>query len=299
MNSFDDLLNNAPAEGQQRSQLSKEEYAAMKQAGREELYALSDQTALEVAGDGGKFQQYIDTQAKHGRSAVNTLLIMAQETQLPNGSATRVNDYDGWKDQGAYVKKNPISISILDGHEYTKEDGTPGVGYDRIKVYDISQVDTRRMKFTPPPSYDDRQLLRALVNSSTMKITGAAELPGDLGAMTNPETGEISVRKGMEFADTFRSLSMELAAAALENSNFVQTDPQFSAYCASYLLCKKYGVDTRGFNFTDAPSVFDGLDAQGIKGQLQQMRDAAGDISAPMAKQLDAAQRAAKSQEAR
>ena len=120
MNNYDDLLSNAPAGEQQHRQLTQEEkaeYGAKKQGEREELYALSDATALEVSGDGGKFKQYLDMQAKVGRSAVNTLLIMAQ---MPE--ATRVADYDTWKDLGGYVKRNPVPIYILDAHDYTKDD---------------------------------------------------------------------------------------------------------------------------------------------------------------------------------
>ncbi len=48
MNNYDDLLNNAPAEPQS-GQLSKEEYADKKRAEREEVFDLSDGTALEVS----------------------------------------------------------------------------------------------------------------------------------------------------------------------------------------------------------------------------------------------------------
>ena len=78
-----------------------------------------------------------------------------------------------------------------------------------------------------------------------------------------------------------------------------QTAPEFSAYCASYLLCKKYGVDTRPFSFDSAPGVFDGMDAQKIKGELAQIRNVAEDISGRMARQLEAQQRAARNQDAR
>ena len=97
-----------------------------------------------------------------------------------------------------------------------------------------------------------------------MKISGADELPDDLGAMTDPDTGEITVRKGMEFADTFRSLAQELAY--IETSGSI--DPQFTAYCASYSLCKKYGVDTKGFNFDNVPDMLNDTDPQTIRTEL-------------------------------
>jgi hypothetical protein len=117
--------------------------------------------------------------------------------------------------------------------------------------------------------------------------------------MTNPETGEINVRKGMQFSDSFRSVAQELAAADLTTGPDTQADPTFSAYCASYILCKKYGADTKAFSFDDAPGVFESMDAQGIKGELTQIRDVVEDINGRMAKQLDAVSKAAKNNEAR
>lgn len=50
MDNFDDLLNNSPAAEQSGEQLSKEDYAAKKKSERDEVFELSDNTALEVAG---------------------------------------------------------------------------------------------------------------------------------------------------------------------------------------------------------------------------------------------------------
>jgi hypothetical protein len=294
MSNYDDLLSNAPANGQ-NGQLSKEDYAAKKKAEREDVFALADNTALGIAGDGGRFQQYLDVQSTFDRySAVNTLLILAQKPE-----STRLGDFEHWKEKGGFVKPGQTGIAILEPQEYAKEDGTPGIGYNIKKVFDISQIDARKVKTTPSPKYDNRQLLKALIHKAPVKIIGVDDLQGGLGAMTNPDTGEIHVRKGMGFADTFRSIALELSIAELTSGPKPQADTLFSAFCASYLLCKKYGVDTQGFNFGDAPAVFEGFDAQEIKGELSQIRDATFDISGRMAKQLDLAQKAVRPQEAR
>jgi hypothetical protein len=296
MENYDDVLNNAPAEKSGAPQLSKEEYAAKKKGEREDAFALSDQTALEVSADGGKFEQFLDLQGRLDRySAVNALLVFAK-----NPNATRIGDFDYWKGKGCSVRPGQTAgISILEPHAYTKDNGTPGTGYNVKKVFDISQVDTRKLRATPPPKYSERQLLSAFVANAPMKITGADELPGDLGAMTDPETGEISVRKGMNFSDTFRSLTQELAAADLTTGPDTQADPQFSAYAASYLLCKKYGVETERFSFNDAPGVFEGMDAQEVKGELSQIRNVAEDISGRVSRQLETQNKAAKNNDAR
>lgn len=298
MANYDDLLSNASAEEQSAPQLSKEEYAEKKKAEREELFELSDQTAIVVSADGGKFQSYLDLQAHFDRySAVNALLIFAQQDKLPAHTAARLGDFDYWEKQNAFVKEKSV-ISILEPQVYTKEDGTPGTGYNAKKVFDISQVDSRKLKIAPQPSYTERQLLSALISKAPMKIMGVGELQGDRGAATNVD-GEILVRRGMEFSDTFRAVACEMAGSELATDPELSPEQEFSAYAATYLLCKKYGADVQGFSFEDAPGVFDGMGAQEIKGQLSQIRDTAENISSRMARQLEAQQRAAKSQEAR
>ena len=297
-NNFDDLLNNSSSTEQQQNgqAFSKEEYAARKKDEREELYSRLDNTAMTVAADPTAFRQYLDLQSKLGRyTAVNTLLVLSK-----NPEAERLGDLKYWRGQKVFIKKdelkNPIQI-LEPGDQYRREDGKIGTYYNIKQVYDISQAER---KILPPaqPKFTERQLLQALIAKAPMKITGVTELPEGGGAYTDPDTGEIQVLKGMEFSDTFRSVSNELChAEAVRSDN--ATDPQFTAYCASYILCKKYGVDTKDYQFDSAKYMFTDMDAQAVKGELSQIRDAADAISGRMAKQLDAVQKAAKVQEAR
>jgi len=294
MANFDDLLNNTPAEESGAPQLSSEEYAAKKKAEREEVFELSDQTAMGVSADGGAFQSFLDLQGRLDRySAVNALLVFAQ-----NKDASRLGSFDYWKRQNCSVRPGQTAISILEPHEYAKEDGSPGTGYNVKKVFDISQVDTRKLRTAPSPNYTERQILGALISKYPMRIIGVDELPGDRGAMTN-EDGDILVRKGMEFSDTFRSVAYEMAGAELATDPELSPEQEFSAYSATYLLCKKYGADMREFDFDKVSDVFDGMEAQDVKGELSQIRDAFENISGRMARQLETQNRAAKSQEAR
>ena len=296
MSSYDDILNNTPDEAQAGAQFSKEEYAARKRAERDALYVLSDDTAQGVANDGGKFRQYLNLQSRFERySAVNVLLILAQ-----NPNATRLESFDYWKDKGASVKTGQTGISVLEAHEYTKEDGSPGIGYNAKKVFDASQIDMRKMKPEPaPPTYSDRQLLSALIHRAPVKITGVDVLPGDAATATNTENGEISVRRGMSFADNFRCLSRELAAAQIRDNPDTRIDPGFAAHCVSYILCKKYGVDEKQDDFKEAPDAFRYLDAQEMKSELSQIRDIFSDINYRMVRQLESLQKPVKNQEAR
>lgn len=295
MLNYDDMLDNTPSE-EQDNPLSKEAYVAKKQTERETVFALSDNTALEVVGGGEVFGQYLDVQSRFSRySAVNVLLILAQSPQ-----ATRLADFNHWKTLGCFVKPGQSAISILEPHKYTKEDGSIGTGYNIKKVFDISQVNGQKVKAPTPSNYTERQLLSALISKAPMKITGVDELPDNLGAMTNPTTGGISVLKGMKFADTFKSLAQELGYYEADaDRDKIPVNPSFIGYCAAYVLCKKHGVDTQTFDFAKAPDVFHNLTPQGIKTQLSIIRDAVDSISERMAKHLEAVQKTAKAQESR
>ena len=297
MNDFDDLLNNTPAPAQemQRGQLSKEDYAAKKQAEREALYQLVDDTAQYAVSCDDTFRLFLDVQAQFSRySAVNSLLIMAQ---MPE--ATRLGGFDYWKARGGFIRSGQTGIAILEpGKEYEKEDGSTGVSYNIKKVFDASQVDTRKMQLTPPPQYDNRQLLKALINKCPMRIRGVDELPNNTGATTTHE-GDILVRKGLEFADTFRSIAYEMAQAELTTRLEISPNYAFAAYAATYILCAKYGVDTSDFDFASVDSVFAGMDAQEIKAELSQIHFAVDEITGRMAQNLQSEQRTEHSQEAR
>ena len=297
MNNFDDIFSSAPEQAQNgNQQLSKDAYAAMKRTERDDLFALSNDTASDVANDGGKFRQYMDVQSQFDRySAVNSLLILAQKPE-----ATRLGNFDHWKNKNASIKTGESGISILEPHEYPKEDGTLGVGYNVKKVFDISQVHTQRMKPEPtPPTYTDRQVLVALAHKPPVPIKSVDGLAGSAGAQTNPDTGEISVRSGLDFSDAFRSVSKELAGAELNRKDETRIDKDFKAYCVSYLLCKKHGVDTSNYDFSEVGKVFEYLDTQEMKGEFQSIRDTFADISGRMNKQLESMQKSARNNEAR
>ncbi len=286
MNSFDDIFEgHIPQRGQTNQPFDKEAWAEKKQAERQSVYDLADTTAVSVSADGSKFQAYLDVQTRFSRySATNVLLILAQKPE-----ATQLKGFDGWKEAGASIKRQQKGISILEpGEEYERADGSIGTSYNVKRVFDISQT-TSRAKVQPAISVDDRLLLKALISRSPVPMQTADDLPNHMGALYDHDQQVIFVHRGMDAADIFRSVSKELAHAEIAGmeKEYTRESAAFAAYSVSYMLCKEYGIDVGGYDFSRLPDSFRESDAQGVRAALSEIRDAAVNISGRMTRALE------------
>ena len=266
----------APAETQ-TAPFSKEEYAAEKNAEREAVYDLANKTTQEVATNGQTFKNYLSTLSRFELySATNTLLIFAQR---PN--ATRLRDYDTWKEAGTPVWSNQFNngVSILKRQDYRNDDGSFGYNWNVKKLYDVSQT-----KANPEPSKTPaiKALCQALVKSSKAKIQLVDELSGDakgtLGAQYLPGAEKIEIVKGLDGQSIFRCLSQEVACANNEGIS------NFTAYAASFALCEKYGIDTEGYDFSKAPEYFSTFEDKEVRREIGAVRDTVADIASSINK---------------
>lgn len=284
MNHYDDLFQ----QGQDTSQnqpFDKDAWAKAKQEQREAVYTMIDDTTKTVSRDGAAFQNYLDVQSRFLRYSVsNALLILAQKPE-----ATRIADFDTWKEHGAYIRKNEKGLYIIEpGDEYTREDGSTGVSYNPKKVFDVSQTGNER-KNVVPAYPDDRMRVKALTDHAPVPIHINDNLPGGVNAMYQPDTREIQIRRGMSAGDIFRALSQELAHAEMDkgDGNYIRSEHGFHAYCTSYMLCKRYGVDTAGyFHFDGTPQMLETKEPQEVRAELSDIRNAANEISGRMNKLL-------------
>lgn len=242
MNNFDDIFvdqkTGETANNKDFVPFNKDEWAARKQQERADAYALIDRAAEDAAKDGGVFQGYLDVQSRFDRYSVGNALLIT--IQMPE--ATRLADYNGWKDNNVYVKKGATGITILEpGDEYTREDGSVGVWYNAKKVFDISQTNSRQQA-APAVSHDPRLLLKALINNAPCKISISENLPENVYAAYQPQDKVILIRQGMDAPDIFRALSQELAHAHMDRGEYNRADCAFTAYCVSYMLCKRNSI---------------------------------------------------------
>ncbi|KUO73197.1 MAG: hypothetical protein APF77_13125 [Clostridia bacterium BRH_c25] len=286
MSSFDDLFRQENEQSSSRNDQSfdKEAWKQQKQEQRETVYAMIDDTALTVAQDGVIFQKYLDVQSRFDRySVANALLILAQKPD-----ATRIADFDTWKEQGAYIRKKESGFYILEpDEEYERDDGSVGISYNPKKMFDISQTGNSRKRETPTYP-DDRIRIKALMNHSPVPIRISDSLQEGTNALYHPKAREIQIRKGMDASNIFSALSQERVHAEMDkgDGSYNRAAYAFHAYCVSYMLCKQYGVDTNGYHFDRAPQVLRAMDTQEIRAELSVIREAAGEISGRMNRML-------------
>lgn len=295
MSNYDDIFNAKPRQEETKSfsSFNKDEWAAAKKQEREQAYALIDETAEAMTTDGEILRSYLDVQSRFDRYSVGNALLIA--AQMPE--ANRLGSFDDWKKNNIYIKKGETGIIILEpGEEFTREDGSIGVSYNSKKVFDVSQT-TSKQRPSAQVSIDPRLLLQALIHNAPCEIKISDQLPNGFAAAYVPEEKVIHIRQGMDAPDIFRSLSQELAHAHLDKGNYKRGDCAFTAYCASYMLCRRYGISTDQFRFDRVPESLRGMDAKTIRAELGRIRDVSNDISASMSRVLEPQQRSQKNRD--
>lgn len=261
---------------------NKEEWAAQKQAQRQEAYELIDATCSQMMSDGGAFQQYLDVQGRFDRYSVNNAILVS--AQMPE--ATQLRDYSSWKQSRVYVNKNAQKVTILEpGKEYERDDGSKAVGYNVKVVYDISQTSAKDRQQAQEEK-TMRELVSAMIDASPVSFVPVDDL--EMPAFYDSGQQTIFIRTGMTEEQLFVSMAKEVSAAVFDFKHGESRDASdFKSFCVAYMVSSRYGVDTRGFNFGRLPKEYDGMDTQAFKGELGSMRDVLGEIQSDMYKSLE------------
>lgn len=260
----------------------KEQWAAQKQAQRKEAYELIDNTCSEMMISGDSFRQYLDVQGRFDRYSVNNAILVS--AQMPE--ATQLKEKAAWKQSRVYVNKDAKKVVILEpSKEYTRDDGSKAVGYNAKEVYDISETSAKdRQEAQEKKSM--RELVSALIDASPVPFVPVADL--EMPAYYDSEQQSIFIRTGLNEEQLFVSMAKEVSAAVFDfKHNESREASEFKSYCVAYMVSSRYGVDTRGFNFSRLPKELAETDTQAFKGELGFMRDVLGEIQSEMYKSME------------
>ena len=260
----------------------KEQWAAQKQAQRKEAYELIDNTCSEMMISGDSFRQYLDVQGRFDRYSVNNAILVS--AQMPE--ATQLKEKAAWKQSRVYVNKDAQKVVILEpSKEYTRGDGSKAVGYNAKEVYDISETSAKdRQEAQEKKSM--RELVSALIDASPVPFVPVADL--EMPAYYDSEQQSIFIRTGLNEEQLFVSMAKEVSAAIFDfKHNESREASEFKSYCVAYMVSSRYGIDTRGFNFSRLPKELTETDTQAFKGELGSMRDVLGEIQSEMYKSME------------
>lgn len=261
---------------------NKEEWAAAKQAQRQEAYEMIDNTCAEMMESGDSFRQYLDVQGRFDRYSVNNAILVS--AQMPE--ATQLKERAAWKQSRVYVNKDAQKIVILEpGKEYTREDGTKAVGYNAKEVFDVSETSAKDRQ-PPQEAKTMRELVSAMIDASPVGFQPVEEL--EVPAFYDSFQQTIFIRTGLSEEQLFVSMAKEVSAAVFDFKHNESRDASdFKSFCVAYMVSSRYGVDTRGFNFDRLPKEYEGMDTQAFKGELGSMRDVLGEIQSDMYKSME------------
>lgn len=260
----------------------KEQWAAQKQAQRKEAYELIDNTCSEMMISGDSFRQYLDVQGRFDRYSVNNAILVS--AQMPE--ATQLKEKAAWKQSRVYVNKDAQKVVILEpSKEYTRGDGSKAVGYNAKEVYDISETSAKDRQEAQEKK-PMRELVSALIDASPVPFVPVADL--EMPAYYDSEQQSIFIRTGLNEEQLFVSMAKEVSAAVFDfKHNESREASEFKSYCVAYMVSSRYGVDTRGFNFSRLPKELAETDTQAFKGELGSVRDVLGEIQSEMYKSLE------------
>ncbi|HBG4740714.1 TPA: hypothetical protein KQE63_002850 [Clostridioides difficile] len=261
---------------------NKEEWAAAKQAQRQEAYEMIDNTCAEMMESGDSFRQYLDVQGRFDRYSVNNAILVS--AQMPK--ATQLKERAAWKQSRVYVNKDAQKVVILEpGKEYTREDGTKAVGYNAKEVFDVSETSAKDRQ-QPQEAKTMRELVSAMIDASPVGFQPVEEL--EVPAFYDSSQQTIFIRTGLSEEQLFVSMAKEVSAAVFDFKHNESRDASdFKSFCVAYMVSSHYGVDTRGFNFSRLPKEYEGMDTQAFKGELGSMRDVLGEIQSDMYKSME------------
>lgn len=266
-------------------QLSTEEWMAKKQAEKEGVYAVIDETVKEVFSDPDKMQGFLDTQSRMDRySAANALLIYKQYP-----SATQLKSFGDWGEENVKINKGEKSLSILEPVEYTKKDGTPGIAYNVKKVFDVAQTNGKRLP-APSVNRDPQQLVAVMLDTAPVKVEVADELPfPEMGAFYNNDKQTLYIKRDIgDSVALCQCVAQELGHAqlAINSEAYSRRDSGFQAVCIGYMVCKKYGVDTQNFAIGRVPDELTKAEPKEQRDVLSKTRTAMSEICSRVSDEL-------------
>ena len=233
-----------PQPQQEQPQLSKEEYAAMKQAEREEVWSRVNAQAELVFKDDDSMKGFLNFMAGCTPQSTRNLLILYEQ----NHEITHPRTFDKWKEAGRSIRSGEKGYTFFAEQEYEK-DGIKANGYTITKAYDISQ--TRGPQPLPPQKHLPEEIIAAMVEQSPVQLAISDQLPQGCRRSMFPSSALFLSATGWMKPPPSAPIAREQAHASFDavGSGYYRQAYAAQAYCAAYVAAQKFGLDASVFQF--------------------------------------------------
>ena len=266
----------------------KKSFAERMAEKKNQCYAMIDDACLNSVSSVDNLRQFLNVQSRFDKYSLNNaLLIFAQKPD-----AVKVKDFDAWKKDDISIKKGAKSFMILEPSPYKGTDGKMHRGYNAKNVFDISDVEAPEDAIPQPKSYEQKQLVAALVHDAPVPVRKAEHSIGENDAIYDAKNKVVYFKAGLEFDTIFPAIAKALAHAemAKDVENYRIGEHEFVARCSAYVLSQRYGVDTRTVDVYGIPKNIETMEAEDVKKVLGDVHSNVKTINARMNESLEQTQ---------
>lgn len=256
MDIIDDLLGTEPNNNKQYNNKWKEQNKK-----RNEAYKKMDNMALKIIKDGNYFEQYLNILSRFEKYSVgNCLLILEKE---PN--AVQIKSKEDWQEKGYDTIEGANAITILEPYE---EKGKKY--YNPKEEYDVTQTNA---PIPEEKSYTNREILIAILDECKAKRKIVDILPnGEKGSQYVESENRLYMCRGIKPEYLLKTVIQEIAKIEMKGIED-GVMKEFKTCCISYIICKKYGLDTSKFDFSNLPKDFTDISkGKDIRKELDDIR---------------------------
>ncbi len=268
MSMINDIIKSAVNNVQSnKKEFDAEEWGKGKQQDREFAYSTQDEMARKITENGQIYKTYLDVQSKFPTYSVgNALLVTAQ-----NPKATQLKDAEGWKKENINFAGKPNKIIILEqGDIYQRDDGTEAQSYNPKNVYDISDMRVKKQLNAIP--FSKESIMKSILSMSPVEVTIVANTFSNKLVNFNVDKRVIEVSERAEVEQTIKGLVREIAS--IHTLSFGKSELNtFKNESVAYMVCKRYGVSTKDFDFEIIPEELKQMTPQEIKAELGKGRE--------------------------
>lgn len=268
MSMINDIIKSAVNNVQSnKKEFDAEEWGKGKQQDREFAYSTQDEMARKITENGQIYKTYLDVQSKFPTYSVgNALLVTAQ-----NPKATQLKDAEGWKKENINFAGKPNKIIILEqGDIYQRDDGTEVQSYNPKNVYDISDMRVKKQLNAIP--FSKESIMKSILSMSPVEVTIVANTFSNKLVNFNVDKRVIEVSERAEVEQTIKGLVREIAS--IHTLSFGKSELNtFKNESVAYMVCKRYGVSTKDFDFEIIPEELKQMTPQEIKAELGKGRE--------------------------